>query len=81
VDGALTECRPSGSDQLDVAARGSGELREVFVIDRHDLVPVGGKQHDSRVDDVGEPGGSEELPGWAAEGLVEGADIDRRECL
>lgn len=57
------------------------QLPEIFTVDRHDLVPVGREQHDTSIDDVCKPGGTEELPNLPTERLIEYADIDPAEHL
>lgn len=68
-------------DQLDVASGSCRELFKILTVDRHDLVPVGCEQHDAGIDDVGEPGGAEELASRPAKWLIERADIDSAERL
>lgn len=52
---------PSGMDQLDVPPRRGRKRFEILTVGGYDLVPIGGEQYDTRVDDVGEAGGGEEL--------------------
>lgn len=49
-------------DQLDVAAGRFREPFKIFMVDCHDLVAVGRKQHDTSIDDVCKSGDAKELP-------------------
>ena len=57
------------------------QVFEVVRVGRHDLVPVGGEQDHTGVNDVGEARGCQELSGGTTERLVEGADVDSLEGL
>lgn len=68
-------------DELDVPTGRGGELCEILTVDGHDLVPIGGEEHDARVDDISEPGGGEEPACGPPERFVKGADVDAGKCL
>ncbi len=68
-------------DQLDVASRRLRQRFKIFTVDRDDLVSVHCEQHDTGIDDVCKPGGTEELSSRPTERLIEGADIDSAERL
>lgn len=68
-------------DQFDVTSGRSRELFEILTVVRHDLVAVDCEQHDAGIDDVSEPGCTEEQPSRPTKRLIEGADVDSTECL
>lgn len=57
------------------------ELFEILAVDGHDLVPVGGEQHDAGVDDVSEARSGEELTCGSPERFVQAANVNARKCL
>lgn len=72
---------PSGVDQLDVASGRFRQPREVVTVDRHDVVPIDGEHHHTGIDDIRQPGSTEELPSSPTERLVERAHLDPGERL
>lgn len=68
-------------DQLDVASGCFGQPFKIFLVDRHDLVPVGRNDHDPSINDVGKSSGAQELACRPSQWLIERSDIDAAERL